>query len=233
MNSHLPTLAHSLVSPLLAQTSPLGIEQPAFDRLPGAPLHESLLLESPWVLVVVLVVLGLGWWYIQQQRGKGKPALIGLVIALALAGGVYVLSEQVQTPREALRQKTVELVDAIADPDPQTIERLLQPGAWASALRRHEREEILRYVEQAAGASGTYRAPANFEVVWRRIRDVRAEASGGSIGKSQINVVVQANQGVPTATWWEIDWDRQPDGSWRARTVTLLWIAGFGNQRRY
>lgn len=237
--AHLPLDLPASVMTLPASLTlgQFGFEGAQFDAVAPAPMHERLLLESPWLLVGVLVVLGAAWWYVQQRRGKGTLGVIGLAVGLLLAGGVYALSEAVETERETLNGLTVDFVEAVAEADPRVVDGLLQQGAWVSALRRIERDEVLGFVERAADRGGQYDVErANFLIEWKRVRSVDSEITGAGIGTSQINLVVQptgTTTGVPTAMWWEIDWDQQPNGSWQARTVTLLWMAGLGNQLRH
>lgn len=229
-----------LLTPQTLTLAQFGFEPAEFDGVASPPMHERLLFESPWILVGVLAVLGIAWLFVQRRREKQTSGLIGLAAGLILAGAVYALSEAVETERETLDGLTVDFVGAVAEADPRRVDELLQPGAWVSALRRIDRDEVLGFVERAAARDGQYDVErANFLIEWKRVRSVASEVSG-TIGKSQINLVVQPTgtaTGTPTAMWWEIDWDKQSDGqgdgSWRARSVTLLWMAGLGNQQRY
>ncbi len=58
-------------------------------------------------------------------------------------------------------------------------------------------------------------------------REIRVCLQSDVIARSQINVVITPSiTNIPTGTWWEIDWDKHPDGVWRARRIELVWVAG-------
>ena len=205
----------------------VGFEPPAFDLIDQAPLAERIFLEQPLPLAFAFVVLGLllAAWYL--RRAEPKRALFGL-IPIGLGVALFLIGHFVTTDRQRVADTTRDLISAIASPDPGVLRQALSDGAEIRAhTMRWRKEDLIELVRRAEAADGAYDIPPRFTVESYRIRQVRAALDSPTIARTQVNVTATAN-GRPQATWWELDFDRTPDG-WKVRTVTLKWLAGLGN----
>lgn len=216
------------MSATLAQITP---NPPKLRSMPEAPIPTMLLLENPWILAGVLTLTALGALVILNSRGKARLGLITAGIAAAVAAAVVLIASAITTDRESIRRRTSELIDAIARADATAVDRLLAPVATAGAEGRFgvefTRDELLDEVRAARANAGAYRSADGIGVLEYRIREIRAGLASPTIGRTQANVVITPSaSNFPTGTWWELDWDKHPDGSWKVRRVELVWVAG-------
>ncbi len=216
-----------MLFPVMAQ---LNMAAPRLRELPPTPMMQRLVLESPWAIAGLLLVLGAASFLLLNARRRARHGLLAGGVCVALASCVVLVATLVTTKREELVRDTESLFDALARADAGRVERLLGPAATAGApgaLRKDlTRDELLDLVRDARDARGEYRVAGDrIGVQDYRIREVRAALASHTIGRSQINVVITPTSGTITPTWWELDWDRI-DGRWRLRRIDLVWVAG-------
>ncbi len=205
----------------------VGLEPPAFDIIDRAPLIERIFLEQPLPLAFGLGVLGLllAAWYL--RRAEPKRALFGL-IPIGMGVAVFLIGQFVTTDRQRVADLTRDFISSIAEPDATTIRNALVEGAELRAhTQRWRKDDLVEFVRRAEAGGGAYDIPPRVVIESYRIRQIRAALDSPTIARTQVNVTATAN-GRPQATWWELDFDRTPDG-WKIRSVTLKWLAGLGN----
>lgn len=213
----------------------LRLDEPSFTRLPTPPALPHYLLENPWPVGGSLILLALIAFFILSHRGVRKPAPFLLTAMGAACGAaVMLLATLVTTDRERTIRATRSLIAALAEARPTPAQVLLEDGVVLSVpggLRdQPSKADIIALIESAAARAGTYDAQGTTVTIDSyRIRSVLARVSGQT-ATTQVNVVATAREStVPTGSWWEISWHRDPSKSdlWRATRIELLWLAGF------
>ena len=106
-------------------------------QLDSPPLFDVLFLESPWAVMIVCLVAALILFMSGQRRQKTGLLIAGLVV-VAIAGGVYALSQMVTTDREQIMINTRSLVDATAPLDANTLNRLVDPTRRSDRAARRD-----------------------------------------------------------------------------------------------
>ena len=79
------------------------------------PFIEHLLLEQPWPLAVVVIVIGVILFIVARRSGK-RPLYYVALASAVLAPLLFVLSSMVTTDREHLMDQTTQLVHATTPP---------------------------------------------------------------------------------------------------------------------
>ncbi|MEM1330433.1 MAG: hypothetical protein AAGG07_07725 [Planctomycetota bacterium] len=187
-------------------------------ELPGPPMWEWLLLESPLIPAVSLVGAGFIALIALTRVGKGKHGLGALCGGVVLGVACYLIGTIVETDRETLRFRTQELVRAVgaSEPDaaaPMLGDRVLYRG-WPSP-REWDRQGILDNITPwmtSAGISGG-------EVV-----EVEASLDGPNVARVQTRVRASGAGRYPLS-WWRLDYTRR-DGEWRVTGIEPLIIPG-------
>jgi hypothetical protein len=197
--------------------------------LPGPPVLQHYVLESPSLLVAVLVAGGLATLAVGRRSARARwVPLAGT--ALVLAGVVVLaLAAVVRTDREAVEGATRELVrataaldqpamDALLADDVQLLTDLEVPGL--ARLSRLDKGGILSQSRRALGH--------DFPLESASVPECRAEITGRNVARSQVHVRANfAGWGVPHNSWWVLDWRRDP-GRWRAITIRPVSMDGGG-----
>lgn len=182
------------------------------------PLWQSLLLESPWLLVIALAAGGLIVRLAARQRGHRRLAHAGW-IGPGLALLVWALSHLVQTGREQLLAHSRDLVASTAPIQPPHLLAMLRPDAvlvgpdgqtWLDgpALRAE--------LESQAG---------RLRIASQSIRSIEAQTLGDGQGVALLDLRTTLAEGfgaqAPIASKWLLTW-RQEDGVWRLQRVQWL-----------
>ncbi len=200
-------------------------------KLPGPPVLEHLLLESPFLLTAALVVLGVAAAVALVRRARIRDAVVVLASCIAAGAGVQILAWKTVTNREVISGRSVELVEAVATLDYAGIERLLAPDARLFAdipipelpipAAGLDVDDILSRVRTTVG--GMYRVREH------RVVEIDAAMIGDRLGRTQLRVrVVPEATGFPQGSWWRLDWREEPDGSWRVIRIAPLSIGQGG-----
>lgn len=178
-------------------------------------MFEHLLLESPWAVMVVCVVVA-AMLFSAGQRRKNKRIQAGGLVALVLAVGVFMLAKGVTTDREQLIMNTEALVAATAPLDNAMLDRLLDPSAvvtvpdtavWLNATQLRPR--LTRVAQQFSAGD-------------QQVRTVDAFARDDTWGESAVTVRTDPGGAGPINTGWRLTWRRDPGGGWRV--VEIRWM---------
>ncbi|MEZ6242583.1 MAG: hypothetical protein R3B57_06015 [Phycisphaerales bacterium] len=201
---------------------------PQIVPLPAPPAQGRYLFESPLVVLLALVIAALVALLIFNAQAKLKlGAIVAGAIAL-LAVGVWALATAVVTPRERLIARAKEVIDATAAAD---VTRLRPMLAEQSRVRvgggtiASNRESILTRV---ADFQGEY----HVTIESHRVAEAQAAIDGPQSARTQLRVK-HSGPGLPSASWWLIEWRRESEDSpWVAEVIEPLWISGYGNLQR-
>lgn len=218
ITTELAALGQSLSSGALALPASIGGNVPP---LPKPPALESLLFESPALLIIALVVLALAGFFGFRAQGRASRGALLAGISLLLAGALYLMSALITTPREQMANRTRELVRAVAEADLAMLESLLDPDArlvWIRQSTIYTRPQLLERVRQDMGE--------RYRVEDWAILKLQATRDGPRVGRTQTQVRV--NAGGLNFSWWKIDWRLGDDGQWRVVGIEPLFIGGLG-----
>lgn len=172
-------------------------------RLDSPPMLEHLLLESPWAVMVVCVVMA-AMLFSAGGRRKNKGVQAGGLGALALAVGVFLLAKGVTTGREQLILDTQALVAATAPLDNAALDRLLDPSAVVAG------PDTAVWVNAAQLRSKLDQVARRFDVGDQQVRTVDAFARDAMWGESVVTVRTDAGGAGPVNTGWRLTWRRDP-----------------------
>lgn len=187
---------------------------------PDPPLLQHLVLESPWALALVLLLVGVALVFIARRSGRGHagPAYVGCVL-MALAVLVPIIAYLVETGRERIAQNTRDL--ALAPEDPFDLQTILDLTTQDVRLIDMDREGLIAL------------APRFEEVV--KIEDVRVTnlmtvQDSETYGRSYVAVLgrFHSSQGIssPFKVQAILRWRREPDGKWRMHQIEQMAIDG-------
>ena len=209
----------ALPSAALAQSNPLNpLRVDAPPDLPPPPFFDRYVLESPWLVGVVLVALAVVAAYGARGKKWSLPVAGGLA---ALGAAVIAAGMLVTTPREQVQADARELVAAVAAADAGRTGALLHPDVrmvyFLSGPDGIGRDEILNLVRNELG--GRYRVS---EAI---VREVQVQLLSPASARAQLRVTVTSASGIPNLPFWRIDW-RLQGGQWRAVGIQPLAIAG-------
>lgn len=215
----------------------LASQLPSIPRLPDPPTWEYHLFESPWVSAGVLLVLGIGGWWILRRQNQPRLALAAGLSGLLLALANVLTAHLVVTTRETLRLETTRLIDAATRADLSTLAPMLEEraGLWVFAqVRANSRLDLLSLVKRYPGQE--------FPVKERTIGAVQASIDAANAARTQVRVwvLVQGSYyNAPIGSWWRIDWRKsaKPAGGgggvgageaegWKVSGMTLLQLDG-------
>lgn len=184
--------------------------------IPAPPVWQSLLLEQPWPLAILLLVIGVILRTIgrrTQRRGFTRVALV----AVLLAAGVVALAYFVETGREAVHRRMMALVEAVKPLDTAALGDLLSDRVRVTDPQGRvvvERGEVRQRLE-----SSQHR----YDVGSHRVRDLSVWA-GGEEGRAMLALYSNINS-TPALTRWGLWWEKQ-DGQWRITEIRWLSYQG-------
>lgn len=212
-----------MVVPTNAVLAQLDFAAPNIPKLPAPPLLERILFDNPWALVIVLALAAVVLFIVLNGRGKLRAGLLTAAALLLAAGGAYLTSVLVTTPREQIKQATRELVDATAGVRLNDLERLLDDDLVLRVFgvpRDAGKTETLAAVDKRLGSQYVIREHS--------IQEMDATIDGPRVGRTHVRVHVASDMGA-LSSWWRVDWERGEDDVWRARRIEALWIPGIPN----
>lgn len=213
-----------LASPALAQLDILQ-PPPSLPSLPEPPAIGHALLENPIPVVILAVALGLAAYAVCARLGRRRTGLIGMGVGLGLGALVLVVSMAVQTGREQVKARTIELVDAVAGADDAALGRLLSEDVRLFARNASAGEpkgQIISWIDTSLSPGSMY------EVESHRIDEVQAEVKpSGQFARTRATVTVTPARAPPTRCICMLSWQKV-DGEWVAVEVQPLWLQGWG-----
>ncbi|HYF16144.1 MAG TPA: hypothetical protein VD971_13840 [Phycisphaerales bacterium] len=189
---------------------------------PG-PLQRHL-LESPWLIVAALLGVAVVTLFWRHGRGETRRGVLHAGIAAAVALVVWMVATLVVTARENLRETTRGLIGAVAAADIGAVRsRLTDDCVYIG----YPAPEGGMRIDPLLTAVSTYFGTASqFAVAdWKMVR-FQAVAEGGS-ARVQVKVWVRSAAGIPNNSWWRLDYQKEPDGRWRASGIMPLEIQDF------
>jgi hypothetical protein len=196
--------------------------------LPDPPWLESVLFESPWLTIGVLLLVG-GAVFAALRAAPSPNAqrtgrwLAGLAALGAL--GLGLSAALVQTPREALIEQTRTLIQAIARADAPAADAAFAPGISLSLLgqpTRMPRAEMIDRVRTDMGGRYALRDRA------ANISALRAIVDGPGVARVQCRVqAVHDATGFPASTWWLVHFRQaEPGRPWLVHALELQQFDG-------
>ncbi|MFO0832384.1 MAG: hypothetical protein U0637_11175 [Phycisphaerales bacterium] len=214
------------------QNTPTGLsvlDVPTPPSLPGPPAWVHYTVESPWLLVVLLLLGAAVAVSVFQHRGMAGRGLKVGVPLVVLAAALGVAAHFVVTDREAIAASTRRLVGAVATADSAALEEELGEPCTLYYFQAPDglgRAGILTAVTAAFSQGSAYAVSD-----WK-LEALQTRATGERTGQAQVKVfVVPAQWNLPHHSWWRIDYVKDGDGRWRAGAVAPLAIQGVENAR--
>ncbi len=192
-------------------------DHPRMEPQPPA-LWSHMLFESPWLLAMGLVGVGVVLRLVGQQRGQRRVVTASWV-ALAAAVAVIGLAKVVTTDRERLLQRTRELVAATAPLDGGRVAGFLA----ADAVLVGPDGDTWVSVGELGGEIDA--AGRNYPIASQAIRHLEAEARSDAQGLVLVDLRTTLSEGfgaqAPIPTKWLLTWRKTPEG-WRVYRVQWL-----------
>lgn len=224
---------------VLAQDGPDDPSQAAREvgvpRLPSPPPGLYYTLENPWPLGIGLVVGSLIAYALLNARSRFKLAKVVAAMLVVLGVLVMIAGTAITTEREALRERTRELVTLTAKANTAELSPMLQETASVLAFGvvpgPQGREAILEAVR--------VNLRERYPIAELRIGSVQAVLDGKNVARTQVRVWVKPSEDqrlydVATGSWFRIDWQRDPlaergaFGPWRVSRITVMQVDGLG-----
>jgi hypothetical protein len=216
----------------LAQAAGPGAESPV-PQLPSPPLLAANLFESPWIVIVVLLLAGFVAFFILNARAKARHGLAALAAAVLLAGAVWLTASLVTTERERLADRTRALINATANVQLSELRSMLAENAQVRLngfLLRSSRQSILDDVDRVLAKQ--------YPVKSVSISTPTAVVDGPNSARTQVRVSARVDNmsyDAPVGSWWRIDWRRslsptgEGEGEWTVAGLEMLQIDYFGD----
>lgn len=206
-----------LTSSALGQTNPIEPKPPA--PLPDPPWLAHHLLESPLLVVAILVAAALVCYAAFNSANKARRAKQGLVLLLVLAGAAWGCAALVKTDRERVLEVTAQLVKDVAEGNTRAVDGELVPAAAAYSdlfPQGQAKAVILDKVGKFFGPNG------QFPIQEHAILESQAHVASATLAQVQIKVrVTPKDYAFPVISWWRID--LTPGGSgWQVSGIRLL-----------
>lgn len=209
--------------------------------LPDPPVLEMYLFENPYPLAIGLLVIGFAAHTLLRRgsAGRGEPgpgSYAPLSIAVLGALGVYLASVLVTTHGERVKQRSLELVDAVATADTASVrgllaeDAILSPGEGLGRIpSATDRAQIIDAVERSIGPVVRVRE--------HTVRSVTASIDGPDYARTQLMVRVTVESALftaPNGSWWRLHWRLEnpgdPEPDWRVIQIEPVFIQGLSSR---
>lgn len=187
-------------------------------QAPDVSLFTRYVLENPWPLAIVLIVIAafLAWTGFREgieSRQKGLIIPLGLAIASLAIGYLTV------TPGEHAREVTRQLVSATVSKDLVTTDQLLAKDAVVAfgspTNPGFDREFIMDRLDKFRD---------KFTIDSNSITMLKAysESSDTAVVHLACWTTLKDWSSYPSPSQWVLKMARQPDGSWKIMQVTCV-----------
>lgn len=194
---------------------------------PAPSILQRYLLEQPWPLVVVLLLIAVAC-LLGMLRRRDKTArhrfLIVSSIAAGLAAGVLLLATAVRTDREAIEQTTRELVAAAGPLDPDRLDALIFPDAVFTGPDG----SVWRTWDESEPAIRAGSRWVEFKESPHTIRSLRVGVLPSGEGVTLMDVRTDVPGAAFFKTKWRLTWRKDAEGEWRMHEAR--WLDFFGRQ---
>lgn len=199
------------------------IEPKDLPDLPPATFIDQWVLESPLLLMIVLVAMGaVAFIALRHTKHAKHIGLPSLGLGVLLGAGIYLAGHFVTTDREHLKQRSSQLVAAAAIGDEQQLKALLHEEVRVQTMfvSQSQQSRIIALAKSRA-------APL---IDSASVREVRAGLFGQQVARTQVKIRVKGDM-IPPMSWWTLDWTRpSPDSDqWVVTHIEPIWIQGFSN----
>ena len=184
--------------------------------LATSPLIQNLLLEDPWPLGLMLIVIACVLLFLSSQRGDKKLLrLAGLAALLAIA--LFVISSMIETTREHIISQTEKLIAHTAPLDVAAFKALVSPRVIVtvgddSSAPTLTGEEVFTRLEKSV---------QSYPIKEQSIIEIDAELRPGDFAICQFDVRSDGHGGR-VMTRWLLTWQQQPTGDWLVTQVQWL-----------
>ncbi len=192
------------------------------------PRNESsggvyLLFENPWPAAVCLVAVAVTLFMVGRRTERPRQQAAAAV-PLLLAVAIPVLATVVTTQREALKQRTREMIEAAVPP----VDREALEGLLADNVRFFDmsKSEILAAAERAAD---------QYSVSGYGLRYLKALPVNAKHGRTRFAIFTHLEGGVyrgPVPSKWTLKWQRE-ERAWRVTRIEWRSLSGRDVQRRH
>lgn len=191
-------------------------------RLPSPPAISHYLFEAPGLPALIIggVGLAVGWSLVRSDRAR--MGLAAGVIAVLLAAGVVLAGVLVETPRERVITRSLDLARAIGQGDGRGAGEMLAPnlylkmGPTGGSVAGDDRDVIMRAARMF---------PTRVRLEAFAVPGGHAVADSATSARTRLRIRTGGDMG-PSLSWWQLDWRKDPDGEWRAYTIELLLLNG-------
>lgn len=195
-------------------------------QLPPLPLPgfiEHWVFEQPAIPAAILIFIALATMFAMRHRKQFKAVALPIgLVCLAGGVGVYLLGSLTITDREALKLRSHQLVQSVANADDTTLRSLLDDNARLSSIFANA-QGADRIVELTKTRNrGVVRSA--------EVGEVNAGLYGPQVATTQIRVRTKGDM-FPTLSWWRVDWTRADETSndWVVTHIEPIWVQGFSN----
>ena len=182
--------------------------------MPRMESLRSTFFEDPFVVYVVLILVAIvmgGMWYGRRER----KWLLGLIVPVALAGGVFLLERAVVTDREEIWTALDEIAEGVKADDVEAVAKHLDEkftGMGLGPLRLGKAATLVKVKAlMALYAVGEMRYTGRREVTF----------TGPGLARSRIQTLVfydRPVEGGRVPMNWEVEWVKGEAG-WKIRRV--------------
>lgn len=191
------------------------------ENLPGSPVFDRLVLESPWLGSAVVVVVGIVVMAMFRRVGRGSAALAVLGVTVFAGAGVLIAGMTVETRRERIRSATMAVVSAVTSGDEAGVRRWVADELEVVDGERTRSMSVESIVASSRALSTTV------ESYSLRLRGI--EARGDRHAIQRIGVSASAGTG-PLPSTWDLGWVELPDGTLKLeRLECLVWLGRRAN----
>lgn len=202
--------------------------------LPSPPPGVYYVVENPWPLSIILVLLAIPAYALLNARRQFRLAPIVSALLVLAGGGVFIAAMLVKTEREVLRERTAALAEAALAARTVEVGEMLMQSANVSAFSiipgPQGREAILDAIRQYLGEQ--------YPIDESRIGTVQAHLDGQNVARTQVRVWAKPKKDqrlydAMTGAWFRLDWQRDPlreggYGPWKVGKITVLQLDTVG-----
>jgi hypothetical protein len=161
----------------------------------------QMLMDVPWWLPTILIVVGGYLAYDGNRRQDAKLRNVGLVVVL-IAAGLTLVSYLADTPTEVVGKRTHQLVDAVENRDWPAFTKLLDAQV---NLGPYQGRDML-----VAGAKASVDAAG---LKWANVLSMNVEPRGPKSFTVRMNCLSdQQRTARPVPSDWELTWIQTPEG---------------------
>jgi hypothetical protein len=176
----------------------------------------DLLFDTPFWLLGLFAVLGVGLWFSGNARQEKRLQYAGYA-ALLVAAALALLSYFVDTDREIVIKRTRQIVEAVSKKDTATALKLLHPRASLADMNR----------QQIADRIGTAADQFGIKDVRITSLDVTPQPLGEEM-TAALAATANATTGVysgPIPSTWDLTWVKS-NNEWLLRDITPKPVPG-------